>query len=318
MRITIKEAAEFLRNHDDYLILMHSNPDGDTLGCGFALCGALQRMGKLAKAVCADPIPRRFDYLYKAVEQQEFEPQTIVAVDVADAKLLTENEPLGLEAELCIDHHVSNKEYAARTLLEPDYAAACELVYQVICELGVTIDKDVANCLYTGVATDTGCFKYSNTTPQTHIIAAKLIELGAEISPINYVMFDMKTPMRLELEQAALAGLRYYGEGRIAVISVSLALLETMVNVDSEDIGALASIPRQIEGVDIGISIKEKKPGLYKASLRSSEKADVSQIAAVFGGGGHARAAGCSFEGMAYEEAEAKLVAECEKALGLS
>ena len=318
MRITIEEAAEFLRTHDDYLILMHSNPDGDTLGCGFGLCGALQRMGKRAKAVCADPIPRRFDYLYKAVEQQEFEPQTIVAVDVADAKLLTENEALGLKAELCIDHHVSNKQYAARTLLEPDYAAASELVFQLICELGAEIDKDVANCLYTGVATDTGCFKYSNTTPQTHIIAAKLIELGAEISQINYVMFDMKTPMRLELEQAVLAGLRYYGEGRIAVISVSLALLETMVNVDSEDIGALAAIPRQIEGVDIGISIKEKKPGLFKASLRSSEKADVSQIAAVFGGGGHARAAGCSFEGISYEEAEAKLVAECEKALGLA
>ncbi|MGN0650229.1 MAG: bifunctional oligoribonuclease/PAP phosphatase NrnA [Oscillospiraceae bacterium] len=318
MRIKIEEAAEFLRTHDDYLILMHSNPDGDTLGCGFALCGALQRMGKRAKAVCADPIPRRFDYLCKAIEQQEFEPQTIVAVDVADAKLLTDNEALGLKAELCIDHHGTNREYAVRTLLEPDYAANCELVYQVICELGVTIDKELANCLYTGVATDTGCFKYSNTTPQTHIIAARLIELGAEISYINYIMFEMKTPMRLELEQAALAGLRYYGGGRIAVISVSLALLETMVNVDSEDIGALAAIPRQIEGVDIGISIKEKKPGLFKASLRSSERADAAQIAAVFGGGGHARAAGCSFVDKTQEEVEALLVAECEKALGLA
>lgn len=316
MKITLEQAAEFLRANDDYLILMHSNPDGDTLGSGFGLCGALQSIGKRARVLCADPIPHRFDYLYKAIQPQNFEPQNIVAVDVADPKLLTDNEQLGYKAQLCIDHHATNREYAARTLVEPDYAANCELIYQLINKLGVAIDKNVANCLYTGVATDTGCFKFSNTTVQTHLIAAELIGLGAEIAHINYVMFDMKSTMRLELERAALAGLRYYCGGRIAVISVSLELINSISNLDSEDIGALASIPRQIEGVDIGICIKEKKPGLYKASLRSSKAVDVSLIAAVFGGGGHARAAGCSFEGMTCGQAEELLVAQCEKALG--
>ena len=136
MKIDAYEAAEFLRTHDDFLILMHGSPDGDTLGCGFALCGILQRMGKRAKAVCPDPIPHRFDYMYEAVKEQEFEPVTIVCVDVADTKLLGDLKETGDRAALCIDHHVSNTDYAERVYLHPEYAAAAECVYDVICALG--------------------------------------------------------------------------------------------------------------------------------------------------------------------------------------
>ncbi|MGN1109737.1 MAG: bifunctional oligoribonuclease/PAP phosphatase NrnA [Oscillospiraceae bacterium] len=314
-RIDLNEAGRFLRENDCFLILMHGSPDGDTLGCGYALCGALQQIGKKAKAVCPDPIPKKFDYVYREIEQQEFEPKTIITVDVADAKLLYGMKELGEKAALCIDHHVSNTEYAERLLLAPEYAAACELMFELLSSMPeVKITSCIADCLYTGIATDSGCFKYSNTSPQTHVYAAELMKLGADIVPINYAMFDMKSQGRLKLEQTVLSKIRYYDAGKIAVIDVTQELIDSIEGIDSEDVGALAAIPRQIEGVDIGICIKEKKPGLFKASLRSSENADVAAIAQQFGGGGHARAAGCAFE-CSLEEAERQLVWACAKAL---
>lgn len=314
MRIEIYEAAGFLSAHDDYLILMHASPDGDTLGSGFALCGALQRLGKRAKAVCPDPIPHRFDYMRNAVQEQDFEYKTIVAVDVADPKLLGSMRELGEKTALCIDHHASNVNYAEKLLLHENSAAAAEVVYQVITQLGVPTDPALADCLYTGIATDTGCFKYSNTTPQSHIYASMLMLAGARTAEINFAMFELKTQGRLKLEQQVLDGIRYYADGHIAVISVMKETVASIDGIDSDDIGAMAAIPRRIEGVDIGISIKEKGENVFKASLRSSERIDVSEIAQQFGGGGHARAAGCTFQ-CGLEQAESRIVAACQSAL---
>lgn len=314
MRIELKEAAEFLRSHDDFQIMMHASPDGDTVGCGCALGRALQQFGKKVKLTCPDEIPHRFDYMLDSVEKQDFLPQTIVCVDVADSKLLGDMKEIGDKAELCIDHHVSNTQYAKRLLLREEYAAAAELMYELLCEMGVVIDKDIANSLYTGVATDTGCFKFSNTKPRTHRIAAELMELGADIAPINYAMFELKTQGRIKLEQEVMKNISFYGDGHIAVISVMLDTLAAIPDIDSDDVGAMAAIPRQIEGVDIGVSIKEKKRGYFKASLRSSERIDVAAIAQQFGGGGHARAAGCSFY-CSYEETKKQVVEACIAAL---
>lgn len=309
MKVNLQEACEFLKSNDDYLILMHANPDGDTLGCGYALCGALQRIGKRAKAVCPEEIPHRFDYLFSACEKQEFEYKTVVCVDVADTKLLGDMKELGDKAELCLDHHETNTGYAKRTLVEPDYAAACELIYEVINELGVPFDKELANCVYTGAATDTGCFKFSNTTPQTHFIAAEMMKFGADFARINYVNFDLKTQGRIKLEQEVLNNIRYFEGGRVALVTVTWALLDKIKDIDSDDIGALSNIPRQIEGVDVGICVKEKKTGVFKASMRTSSLVNAAEVCAGLGGGGHARAAGCSFEGVTLDEAVDKTVA---------
>lgn len=311
MEIDVQQAAEFLKANDNYLILMHASPDGDTLGCGHALCGALQRMGKRARAVCPEEIPHKFDYLFSACEKQEFEYKTVVCVDVADTKLLGDMKEIGDAAELCIDHHETNTGYAKRTLIRGEYAAACELMYEVINALGVEFDNELANCIYTGTATDTGCFKFSNTTPQTHLIAAKMMRFGADYAMINYVNFDLKTQGRIQLEQEVLKNIRYFEGGRVALISVPLALVQSL-DVDSDDVGALANIPRQIEGVDVGICVKEKKNGSFKVSLRTSKLVNAADVCLKFGGGGHARAGGCSFFNGA-EDAEKKIVeASCE------
>lgn len=312
MKIDVQQAVEFLRLNDDYMVLMHASPDGDTLGCGHALCGALQRMGKRAKAVCPEEIPRKFGYLLEAVKQQDFEPKTVVCVDVADTSLLGDMKEIGDRAQLCIDHHESCKEFAERSLVRPEYAAACELVYEIIDALGVPVDKELANCLYTGMATDTGCFKFSNTTPQTHLYAAQMMKLGAEFARINFIHFELKTQGRIKLEQEVLNKIRYFEGGRVAVITVPLSLVNSLPDVDSDDVGALSNIPRQIEGVDVGICIKEKKPGFYKISVRTDALLNAAKICETFGGGGHERAGGCAIEGTIEDVLDKIVKVSCE------
>ncbi len=311
MTIDIKGAAEFLQARDNFLILMHTSPDGDTVGSGCALCGALQRMGKKAMAVCPDKVPERFGYLFNAFSKQEFEPETIVCVDVADTRLLGDMRETGNKAGLCIDHHVSNTGYAERTLLEPDSAAAAEIVYEVIRELGVPFDKELADCIYTSIATDTGCFCFGNTTSRSHEIAAEMIRCGAEISRINYAMFELKTKGRMRLEQEVLSGMKFYAGGHVALITVFLDTINSIEGIDTEDVGALAAIPRQIEGVEVGVNIKQKKPDVFKASVRTNGRVNAAEICARFGGGGHDRAAGCTFTGMAYEDIESAVIKVC-------
>lgn len=311
MKIDVKGAAEFLKERDKFLILMHTSPDGDTVGSGCALCGALQRMGKKAMAVCPDPVPERFGYLFNAFSKQEFEPETIVCVDVADTKLLGDMRETGNKAGLCIDHHVSNTGYAERTLLEPDSAAAAEIVYEVITELGVPFDKELANCIYTSIATDTGCFCFGNTTSRSHEIAAEMIRRGAETARINYAMFELKTKGRMRLEQEVLSGMKFYAGGHVALITVFLDTLNSIEGIDTEDVGGLTAIPRQIEGVEVGVNIKQKKPDVFNASVRTNGRVNASEICSKFGGGGHERAAGCTFTGMAYEEVESAIIKVC-------
>ena len=315
MRIDAKKAADFLRENDNFLILMHASPDGDTLGSGSALCLALQRLGKRAKAVCPDKIPHRFDYLFAGIDKTDFEPENVVCVDIADTKLLGEMKAVGDTAKLVIDHHATHREYAEMAFIEPESAAACELIYAVINELGVTVDEEIASCLYTGIATDTGCFKFSNVTPRTHNIAADLIEKGANFERINYVMFVEKTRGRIRLEQEALNRVKFYADGKIAVLTVPLALVNSISDIDEDDIGALSAIPREISGVEVGICVKEKKEGVFKASLRTSDNVDAAEIAQLFGGGGHARAAGCSFNGMTLEKSVETIVEACLEAV---
>lgn len=211
----VKKAAELLKSNDDFLILSHANPDGDTLGCAYGLCGMLQKMGKRAKVMCADEIAPRMEFLRDTVIQQNFEEKTIVSVDVADRKLLGDLDAVyGGRIFLAIDHHESRQEFAKYTLVDSDAAAACELIFQIAEEMNAQLDGEIASCLYTGLATDTGCFKYSNTTSRTHIIAAKLMAYEFDVSGINYKLFDMKSKGRLELEQAITQGMEFFCDDR--------------------------------------------------------------------------------------------------------
>lgn len=294
--IDVKECSALLKEYDNYLILTHRNPDGDTLGSAFALKRALAVMGKHSMVRCIDDIHTKFSYLWAELDNTDIEFDKIIAVDVADKKLLGEEfERLyGDRIWLCIDHHMSNREYAENLLLE-DRAAAAVVIYEVICELGVEITPEIANCIYTGLATDTGCFMFSNTTPTVHRIAAEVMEKGADYTQINRLMFETKTLSYLKLEQMAMASIESHFDGKCAIMTITRKMFEESGSSSSECDG-IASLPRKIEGVQVGVTIRERHNGSYKVSLRTVEPIDASKICGKLGGGGHNRAAGCEFD----------------------
>lgn len=314
MKINVEKCAKILKSEDDILILCHAHPDGDTLGCGFALLRALQKLGKRVKLSCADDIPSKFNYLFDDIEPVEFEEKYIVAVDVATENLLGDLEKLyGGKVDMCIDHHGTNTEFAKNLLLNADAAAACEIVLKVIKALGVSIDKKMADCLYTGLSTDSGCFKYSSTTSNTYRAAAELIDLGADNGYINRVMFETKTKTYAALERLAIEGMEFFLDERVCVITITNEMYEKTGSSEQE-IEPIAPLTRQIEGVEIGITIKEKKDGTCKCSLRTYESVDASNLASCFGGGGHKQAAACKFN-CSCDEAKAMLVEKCKEFL---
>ena len=314
MKIDVKACAGLLKEHDNILILTHAHPDGDTLGSGFALLRALLKLGKTARVINDDEIPAKYSYLYEDLHCKPFQEEYIVAVDVATENLLgnLQNKYSG-RVDLCIDHHLTNTEYAGSLLLR-DAPAACEIIYDVINELGVPIDNKIANCLYTGISTDTGCFRYASTTAHSYRIAAKLIDAGANNGLINRKMFETKSKTYVNLERLALNGLQLFCQDRGAVITVTQEVY-AKAGSNEQETEALAPLTRQIEGVEIGITIREKKDKTCKASLRTYESVNAADLAKYFGGGGHAQAAACRFD-CSVEEAKKRIIAKCAEILG--
>ena len=298
MRIDLNETANILENADNILLLSHSHPDGDTLGSASALARALISMGKKVRVECSDPIPKDFSFMFEGLDFGDFEPDLIAAIDIADTKLL------GRDAEgkysgkigLCIDHHGSNILYADKVYLEPDSASTAEIIYLLLQKMNVEITPQIASCLFTGVTTDTGCFRFSNTTVRTFEIAAALAKAGADTYNIIQVFFETKTKTYAALERLALDSMRFYFSDRCAVICVTQDMYKRSGSDESET-DRLANLPRQIEGVLVGVTMRELKDGSFKASVRTHGDIDASAICQRLGGGGHMGAAGCTLYG---------------------
>ena len=313
MKIDVNKTAQLLENHDNIIILVHANPDGDTLGCGYALLRALRKLGKRAEVLRPENVGKKYNYLFDDLGKQDFEPEYVVSVDVADIKLLEERAKVeyGSRINLAIDHHPSNCVESEYLLLEDTAAAACEIIYKVIDALGVEFDKGIADCLYTGITTDTGCFRYSNTSAQTYYMAAKLVEHGADGPGINRIMFETKTKSYVILEKLVMDTLEMHFDGRCALAHLDYEMYEKSGSDESET-DPIASKTRQIEGVEVGVFLREKEDGTFKISLRTVEPVNASEICAKLGGGGHARAAGCQCDGP-FESAKSKILAAVEE-----
>lgn len=312
MKISIDECAKLLKEQDNILILTHAHPDGDTLGCGFALCRALMKLGKICAVENADEIPKKYSYMYEDIVPIKFKPKYVVAVDVATENLLGELEGK-YHIDMCIDHHSTNTEYADNILLE-DVPAASETMLKVVKALGADIDKGIANCLYTGLTTDTGCFRYASTTAQTYRAAAEMIDCGADNGRINRVMFETKTKTYARLERLALDSMRFYVNEKVAIITVTQEMYK-LTGSNEQETEALAPLTRQIEGVEVGVTIREKADGTCKASIRTFESVNAAELAKCFGGGGHAQAAACKFA-CDVKEAREQIVEKCTEILG--
>lgn len=311
---SLNEIADLLKKCDNSVILTHQYPDGDTLGSAYALCRALRLMGKKSNVKVNGELPKKFDYLRRDFEDQSFDVKTVIAVDIASPSLLgTLREEYENRVDICIDHHAMNVPFAKYTYVDEKAAANAENIYKLIKLLEITPDVDLANCIYTGLCTDTGCFKFSNVTSRTMRMAAELMDLGCESAAINRAMFDTKSMARLNIERSALNTLTMHCNNRIAVIYTTLAM-ENESGAKDGDMDGIAAIPRQIEGVLVGITIKEKGENQFKVSVRTVDGYNAAEICSNFGGGGHYAAAGCAVSGT-IDEVRAKLVKEAERVI---
>lgn len=302
---TVKETAQRLLQCESAYILIHRSPDGDCIGSGYALLYALRSLGKKARVLCSDAIPERYHFMLPEAETLEmFYPDLIVSVDVADEKLLGDSllEEYEGRTDLCIDHHISNTGYAKELCLDGKAAAACQVVYEILREMPVTITKEIAACLYTGMATDTGCFMYDNVGPRTLHIIAELMEAHPDIpyASINRQMFVVKSMGRMKLDGILTNQLERYLDGACTLVCVTQKLMQEY-GIDDAELEGIAGFPLQVEGTEVSVVMKEREDGAFRVSMRSADRVNVSAICQTLGGGGHVKAAGCTVSGTAEE-----------------
>ena len=316
--ITLARIAKLLAEAKDLLILTHEHPDGDTLGCAFALKHAFSDGGRRVEVACCDPVRPTLVFITGSESlpvPDGFAPDLVCAVDAAAASML--GDLYGRfegKIKLKIDHHRTSEPYAEFNYVG-DAAACGEIIYRMLEECG-RLNRAACDALYAAVASDTGSFKFGNTTAQSHMIAAELIERGADHRYINRMLFEQRTPGEIAAQKLALEGLRFHSGGRIAVIGFTNEMKKEF-GFTEDDVSPLHSLPREIIGVEVGITVRQSSadPGEYRVSCRSSGEPDCSEICAAFGGGGHKGAAGCQVRASSLEEAENTVVAEAEKHL---
>ncbi len=290
-----KQCAKTLLGHENILILTHKNPDGDTMASAAALCSALRRGGRTA---CLYVNTQVNDKLRPFVEEffapAGYKYKYVVAVDIATEGLL----PKGYEGPVncCIDHHPTNSHYAGAELVRPEKSSCAEVVMELILNINTEITKDEATLLYIGLSTDTGCFQYSNTNSASLRAASELLRLGADNAMVNLRFFRKVSRARLMLESMIYAGMDYYRDGKISVATVTLDMMDK-AGATEDDCDDLAGLAGRAENAVVSITIKEQGDGNCKISVRSNPEVSSSDICAVFGGGGHAMAAGCTIMG---------------------
>ena len=294
--MTAAETAAWLLSRDRFLLLTHVRPDGDTLGCAAGLCAALRKAGRTA-AVLPNPETTETyaDYVAPYLAPADYRHETVVSVDIASTGLFPENaRPYAGSVDLAIDHHPSYEGFAARSCVDPSLAACGELIYDICLALG-QMDGEIALPLYVAVSTDTGCFVYSNTTPNTHRVAAALMEFGHFYRKVNKRCFRTKSLPRLRLESLLLSSMEFHDGGAIAIAGLSRAMMEEARagEADAEDMAAFAG---QIQGVRISATLRELAPDRTKVSLRTDESLNATRTCALLGGGGHAAAAGATVD----------------------
>ena len=296
--ITTSEVATWLNKRDHFLIITHRRPDGDTLGSAAALAQGLRDIGKTAYILSnPEATPRYKQYVIDYYAPDDYSYEHIIAVDTATTDLFPKNaEPYKKTVSLCIDHHKSNTYYADLVCLDSDSATCGEVIYEILNIMSVTITDKIAENLYVALSTDTGCFSFGNTTSNTLYTASKLVEAGAPNREINKILFRTKTHNRVKIEGILTSNMEYMFNDKVAIAVITMDMMES-TGADEDDIDDIASIPGSVEGVYIGITVRELTSPLdCKVSIRTRPPYDAQAICAHFGGGGHKQAAGFSIK----------------------
>ena len=306
-KLKFSEVCRELAIPKNTLILFHARPDGDAVGSAFALKLLLEAAGSRAWCVCTNEVPQRLNFLSEGIQKsallasvpEDFREERILTVDTASpAQLGDLYDKYGDRIDIMIDHHTKGEPYADYLVMS-GVAAAGEIVFDisrrflaegVIDQLPSKLDF----CLYAAISSDTGCFKYSNVTPQTHIRSAELLKSGVDAARINQLLFDSKSMEVLAVEKAGFDTLKMYHGGKIAVVFFTYDMKQSLGVLD-EHLETLIDVARSVEGVDVAVAIRQPGPEkVFRVSTRSASAVDVSIVCSYFGGGGHVRASGCT------------------------
>ncbi len=313
--MTIKQAAKWLLDRDNFIILTHMRPDGDTLCSAGALVNGLNKLGKTAYILPNPEAAEKYTkYISKYYPPESYQHEHVVSVDTARRGMITKGgEECAQCVELAIDHHGSNSMYADVTCINADAAACGEMIFDLMMEMDVTLDEELAALIYIAITTDTGCFAYSNTSSRTLGIASKLVAAGAPNGKLNKEFFRTKPKCLVMLEGRIMSEMEFFHEGDIAVATVTKKMLADC-GVCENMLEDIASLPGLIEGVKVGFVIKELDPNKSKISCRTIDAIDANAICASFNGGGHKCAAGCMID-VSPIEAKKLIVEVAEKIL---
>ena len=297
MKLTRAETAAWLRANDRYCILTHRRPDGDTLGSAAALCRGLRAMGKTAHILLNPELTEKYRALHAGLTCTEiYTGATVISVDTAAETMFPQTfaHP-AQEVELSIDHHKTNSGYAKRTLVDAGSAACGEIVFDLLNLLQVPVDKSVAEAVYTAISTDTGCFRFANTTARTLHIAAECVAAGADSYSINMALFERTSLPRLKLNAYMTENLQLLGGGKIALCLIPLEV-EHGLGLTEDDLESVSGFARNVEGVELAVTFRTEMTGATKLSVRCAPGYDASRVCARLGGGGHAGAAGARLD----------------------
>ncbi len=288
-----RECADWLRQRDNFIIITHVRPDGDTLGSAAALCSALRRTGKKAHVFNNPDITEKYKKYISDYLSDSLDYSYAIATDVAEKHMICDG--FDGDIDLSIDHHPTNSQYAGELLLHAEKASCGESVMEVIKELCGNISDEEASLLYMAVSTDCGCFRYANVTAETFAAAGELVKYGAEVQKLNFDLFRQVSRARIVLEGMICSGLRFYRDGKLVVATVTEEMMRT-AGATENDIDDIAGIPGKVEGCIVSMVIRELAPKKCKVSVRSQPTFDSSALCAKFGGGGHKMASGCTIE----------------------
>ena len=295
--LTRNDCARFLLEHDNYTILTHRRPDGDTIGSSAALCLGLRQLGKTAHVLYNAEVSQRFAWLHEGLTKESVaDGDIIVSVDVASPGMLPKafQDLLGSIA-LRIDHHGSATSFTEWELVDPCSASCAELVWDVLSMMGVKADRKTAEAVYVGVSTDTGCFRFANTNAHTFAVAAECARAGARIYELNQELFETNTLGRLKMQAWIVDHMQLLKNGEMAIVSIPKAVEES-IGVTEDDMDNISSFPRTVAGVCMAATLRETTDGDTKISVRAVPGYDATKITEKFGGGGHKGAAGASMK----------------------
>jgi phosphoesterase RecJ-like protein len=303
---------QFMREHDDFLVVSHVQPDGDAASSTLAAAWMLSRLGKKYTMINEGRLPAKFAFLADSGHVLSFADQAperlfrhVISVDCADyARIGSVSKLFAPDVKLLnIDHHPTNDGFGVEQLIVPDAAATVEILYDLALYIGLTPDSIFAEYIYSGLLTDTGGFRYANVTPKVMQTAADLLRLGVSGHKLAEELLEKLTYPQIAILQKGLASLQFAYDRRVAYLHVTLEDMEA-IQAAGEDLDGLVNYPRNVEGVLIGMLFKQRGPTTWKVSLRSNH-VNVAELAQRFGGGGHVRASGCTLEGSLQEVTDA-------------